>query len=84
MMKILKFHATWCQPCKALSKVIEEAKDNITMPIEEIDIDNNMDLVKMYGVRGVPVLVLVDEQGKAIRTKTGTMNEKQLMEFLNG
>ena len=40
-MKLLKFHATWCQPCKMLSRVIEDAGDKITMPMEEIDIDQN-------------------------------------------
>lgn len=83
-MKLLKFHATWCQPCKALGKVIEGVKGDITLPIEEIDIDDNMELAKKYNVRGVPALVIVDESGNTIRTKTGMMNEKQLMEFLNG
>lgn len=83
-MKLLKFHATWCQPCKALTKVIDEAKDSITMPLEEVDIDDNMLLAKKYSIRGVPTLVVVDENGKPLRTKTGIMNEKQLMEFLNG
>lgn len=83
-MKLLKFHATWCQPCKALTKVIEGAKDSITIPLVEIDIDENMDSAKIYGVRSVPTLVIVDDNDKTIRTKSGTMNEKQLMEFLNG
>ena len=83
-MKVLKFQATWCQPCKMLSKVIEGAKDTISLPIEEIDIDENMELTKKYGIRGVPALVIVNDDGTIIRTKTGTLNEKQLMEFLNG
>lgn len=83
-MKILKFQATWCQPCKMLSKVIEGAKESISLPIEEIDIDENMELAKKYRVRGVPALVIVNDDGVVIRTKTGTMNEKQLLEFLNG
>ena len=41
-MKVLKFYATWCEPCKALSKIIEGAKDKIPMPIEDIDIEQNM------------------------------------------
>ena len=83
-MKVLKFQATWCQPCKMMSKVIDGAKDNISLPIEEIDIDENMELAKKYGIRGVPALVIVNDDGTTIRAKTGTMNEKQLMEFLNG
>jgi thioredoxin 1 len=83
-MKVLKFQASWCQPCKMLSRVVEDAKDKITSPIEEIDIDENMELAKQYNVRGVPMLVVVDDTGNAIRTKSGYMNEKDLLEFVNG
>ena len=82
-MKLLKFHATWCQPCKMLSRVIEDAGDKITMPMEEIDIDQNQDLAVKYGIRGVPTLVIVDEEGKEVSRKSGMLMENQLMEFLS-
>lgn len=83
-MKVLKFQATWCQPCKMLSKVIESAKDKITLPIEEIDIDENTEMARQYSVRGVPTIVVVDDTGATIRTKVGFMNEKELLGFING
>ena len=82
-MKLLKFHATWCQPCKMLSRVIEDAADKITMPMEEVDIDQNQDLAIQYGIRGVPTLVIVDEEGKEVSRKSGMLMENQLLEFLN-
>jgi thioredoxin 1 len=81
-MKALKFYATWCEPCKALSKILEGAKDKITMPIENIDIEQNMDLAQKYGIRGVPALVIVDEDGVEIKRQSGMMMEDKLLEFL--
>ena len=81
-MKALKFYATWCGPCKSLSQIIEGAADRITIPIEEVDIDSNMDLAIEYGVRGVPVMVLLDDAGKEIRRQAGVMTEDKLLEFL--
>lgn len=81
-MKALKFYATWCQPCKMLSKVIEEAGDKITMPIEDIDIEQNTELAVKYGIRGVPALVIVDEDGKEIKRQSGMLMEDKLLEFL--
>ena len=81
-MKAIKFYAEWCGPCKGLSMVIAGAEDKITVPIENVDIDQNiMDSVQ-YGVRSVPTMILLDEHGTEIRRKVGTMNEAQLLEFL--
>ena len=81
-MKALKFYATWCQPCKMLSKIIEEAGNKITMPIEDIDIEQNMELAQKYGIRGVPALVIVDEDGKEVKRQSGMLMEDKLLEFL--
>jgi thiol-disulfide isomerase/thioredoxin len=37
-MKLLKFYATWCAPCKGLSIVIDGVKDQLDTIIEDIDI----------------------------------------------
>lgn len=81
-MKALKFYATWCEPCKALSKIIEGARDKITMPIEDIDIEQNMELTQKYGIRGVPALVIVDDEGKEVKRQSGMVMEDKLLEFL--
>jgi thioredoxin 1 len=83
-MKALKFEASWCQPCKALTRIMEDAADQITIQVDKIDIDENMELAKQYGIRGVPTMVLVDEEGKEIKRQSGVMMEAQLLEFLKG
>ena len=83
-MKALKFEASWCQPCKMLTKIMEDAADQITVQVDKIDIDENMELAKQYGIRGVPTLVLVDDEGKEIKRQSGVMMEAQLLEFLKG
>jgi thioredoxin-related protein len=62
--------------------VINGAKDKINIPIEEIDIDQNMDAVKKYNIRGVPVLILADDSGNEIDRMTGMTDEKKLLEFI--
>lgn len=81
-MKLLKFYASWCAPCKVLSEVMANAADKITIPVEEVDIDNNLDLALQYGVRSVPVLVLLDDEGKEVRRQSGVVMEEALLEFL--
>jgi thioredoxin 1 len=81
-MKLLKFYATWCAPCKGLSIVIDGVKDQLDTIIEDIDIENNIELAQKYGVRTVPTLVLVDDNGEVVKKTTGMMNEQQFLEFV--
>lgn len=80
--KVLKFHATWCQPCKALSKTIEEAGD-LGIEIESIDVDQEPELARKYNIRSVPTMVVVDEEGEVLRYQTGSMSLHQLESFIN-
>ena len=83
-MKILKFSATWCQPCQTLRTIIENAGDKITIPIEDIDIDQNLDLARQYRIRGVPFLVLLDDNNNVVRDMYGVSGEEDLLGFING
>lgn len=86
-MKLLKFYADWCGPCKMLTRVIEDNKadiESLMVTIEEIDIDNDMDTAKKYNVRGVPTLILVEDSGQEVRRKSGYMGEGELIRFVEG
>lgn len=77
-MKILRFTASWCQPCKALAKNLEEA--NLNVPIEVIDIDIHTDLASDYGIRSIPTLIFIDENIEVKRI-TGVKTIEQLKEW---
>lgn len=79
-MQILKFYADWCGPCKTLTRVIEEA--GITTEIVPIDIDANNIMAQKYGVRGIPMLIMIDSSGNEIKRKSGMMTEAQLKQFI--
>ena len=79
-MKLLKFYASWCAPCKMLSSVIDEV--DVKMPIVEINIDTDTDTAIKYGIRGVPTLIVVDENENEVARKSGVMNKAQLEAFL--
>jgi len=80
-MKILKFYADWCGPCKMLSMTIETIKEEITFEIEEVDIDNNVDMAQKYNIRSVPTMIIVDGETE-VKRRTGNMTAEQVKEFI--
>lgn len=81
-MKILKFAAAWCGPCQGLSMTLRGMEGKIPMPIEEIDIDKNVDLSIKYGVRSVPTMVIVNDTGDVIKRITGALTAEQILDFV--
>ena len=80
MKKVLRFTASWCQPCKMLARTLEDIETNL--PIEVIDIDENQEVAINYGVRGVPTLVMLDENIE-VKRMVGMQTPKQLEDWLN-
>lgn len=68
--KILKFSASWCQPCKMLAKTLEG--EDLGVPVEEVDIDENQQLAVQYAIRGVPTMVYTRD-GTEVSRVSGMM-----------
>jgi thioredoxin 1 len=78
-MKLLRFTASWCQPCKALAKNLEKA--NLNIPIEVIDIDENDQKAIEYSIRSVPTLVLIDDGNE--KRMIGVKTAEEIKKWVN-
>lgn len=80
MKRVLRFTASWCGPCKMLARNLEDVNTNL--PIEVVDIDVLPEVAIEYGVRGVPTLVMLDENTE-VKRMVGMQSLKQLEEWFN-
>ena len=80
-MRLLKFSAEWCQPCKMLAKTLEGI--DVPYPLIEIDIDEKPNLAQEYKVRGVPTMVLLDENDAEVGRLVGVKTKAEIEEFIN-
>lgn len=66
MLKLLKFGASYCAPCRSLTPILEELKDKVT--IEDIDVDEVDPVVLTnYKIRNIPVLIITKDNVKVWR-----------------
>ena len=80
-VKVLRFTASWCQPCKSLEAMLDTTETK--MIINKIDIDEDNETPVSFGVRSVPTMVKLDENDNVISRITGVPTKEKLMEFLN-
>lgn len=78
-MKVLKFSADFCQPCKDLTRQL----DQLGVKYEEFDLDTDHQKFKAFGIRNVPTLVLLDDNGIEMQRLTGATSMAKLKAFIN-
>ena len=79
---LVQFHATWCGPCKMIMPITKEIADEGNIKVMIVDIDENIDIVREYGIMSVPTLLLF-VKGKVKAEAKGYMPKDLLLEWIN-
>ena len=80
---LIDFFATWCQPCKVQSSVLNSVKEQVgeKARIVKIDIDQFPSIANEYNVRGVPTLA-VFKNGEMLWKESGVHDVNSLVGVL--
>ena len=68
-MKLIKFSASWCMPCKNLESRLN--KIDLTIDLFSYDVDEEFDLTEEWKVRNIPTVILVDDNGHEVKRWVG-------------
>jgi thioredoxin 1 len=80
---LVDFFATWCGPCKMLSPILKEVKDQLgeQISIIKIDVDKNQQVAAQYQVRGVPTMILF-QNGKQLWRQSGVVDKNTIVNIV--
>lgn len=69
---MIKFTASWCQPCKAMDPVLETVAEKLPddCKIFKLDIDEAHEIAAKYKVKTIPTL-MVFKKGELTKTQIG-------------
>lgn len=82
MKKLIYISAGWCQPCKMFGPVMSKVALS-GIPVEKVDADSNSDVLTKFGVRNIPTVIKVDNNGNMLDKFVGVKSEQEVINFYN-
>lgn len=81
---VVKFGATWCQPCKAIQKILDELESEFkgAVTFYSADVEQCQIVAGRYSVSQVPTLVAFDN-GVVTAMRSGAAMKSQILSWID-
>ena len=79
---LLDFYADWCGPCRMVSPIVDEiATERTDVKVGKINVDEESELAKRFGVFSIPTLVVIKD-GQIVNQAVGARPKAQILDML--
>lgn len=80
---VIDFNAVWCQPCKKMAPVLEQAENNYKgrLKVVKLDVDENKSITAEKHIDGIPFLEIY-KNGKLTMQHEGLISYDELVKLL--
>ena len=80
---LIDFYAEWCGPCRMVAPIVNKiADEHPEYVIGKVNVDEEGELAKAFGVMSIPTLVVLKD-GQLVNKAIGSKNEAQILQLLN-
>ena len=77
-MKIIKYGADWCGPCRAAKQILIDSGIEFT----EVDVDENPDALVQRGINELPFFEVLDSNNNIVKTISEGLSKEKLQEII--
>jgi thioredoxin 1 len=83
MVKVKRFTAAWCQPCKVLAPLFSELQSEMpNVVFETIDVDENMQQAKDYVITSVPTII-IEKDNEIVKRYVGIKPKSEYVKTIS-
>lgn len=81
-LSLLDFYADWCGPCRMVLPIVDEiAGEREDLLVGKINVNDNPDLAREFGVISIPTLVVMKD-GKVLKKVSGAKSKSQILDLV--
>ena len=79
---VIDFWASWCMPCKMLSPIVDEVAEEMQdVTVGKVNIDEQQELTRQFGIMSIPTLVVLQD-GKEVKRSAGFITKQAMKDLL--
>ena len=83
MVKVIKFSASWCGPCRMLAPIFDQVRSEISgVSFTDVDVDASKDLTSQYSISSVPT-VIIEKDGVVVNRFSGIKPKFEIVNLIN-
>ena len=81
-LALLDFYADWCGPCRMVLPLVDEiASERDDLFVGKINVNENPDLAREFGIMSIPTLIVMKD-GKIINRASGARSKDQILNLV--
>ena len=82
-LSLIDFYADWCGPCRMVLPIVDQiADERDDLTVAKVNVDENPELAKEFGVFSIPTLVVIKD-GRVVNKVSGARNKAQILDLLS-